>query len=1123
MRNLKKFLALVLAMMMAFSLMVTVNAANEADNGSNQYNDKQTISAEFEEAVDVLYGMGVMTGDYGAFKGDQPVMRSEMAAILYRVMTGDTNQLKNVLYADIAASRFYDVTADSWFAPYIGWCYDAGIMVGSNGYFRPTANVTGYETLVMVLRAMGYGKNGEYTGLGWNVNASASGTQVGLLKDVNNSSYSNTLAQNTRRDVVASIVFQGLQLPTVTWTPSLGYNKYDGVAVANSTNRLNPSLGETYFGLTCAYGVVVGNQATGESVTKIGFTRAPGKGTVNYGEQYLVGPAAYSYGSYAEYDADLAIWGGAANGAPDVKTASNVTGNFAWSTDLSLFNHAVKVWFDWNSTKTYALYDEATATAIVTTPQATDTNITPALLAGLADGNADPDNNWDTTTLYNGGVAFFNYSFAAMTLENRAANAGATYTTAVSGSARNGNAISAVSPIKETNDSTGSSQGLYLLISNNSSKTIDVVISLDLTMSEVVQANTTTAPLSVGVLANNQVATTKGGNIYFGVSNDYGKLAASGATGADTNYVSLLQKNLLNTTEAAQKMGTKVAAIEITGTNTGVPATPGTAGDASNAGTNFDSTFYYQLTQPQYFKTAKVIKIDTANNDVYLEDGSKLHQSVFAEATDEGFIKNDVTGSTSGMEGYSNTSPVGMRLIAGREYTFTLDAKDGNYIYWTTPSVSSNFVYGTYIDWETKTASSLFDYPMVHVTADGKQRQVANIGKVDGDVMDIDEYDDILLPKRDKGNGGNNSGFVKGIYIGYALSADGTLTSVTNTNSQGTGFLQGDATYFGAAITVNNVSVVLGAQEVAAASNMFLTENTQFYIVDGAGTVNQTVTPYKGVSALMEGMSSVVIHGEAGYLTAANEGSYLDNTKLTAAPYEMFYYEAGRFDYDQNYDASALEIKTIFLPAPCVEFNKSTTTSLVFVGDASATMINSNNGNFATQVTVYDAKGTESSVWIDGDYTITGNDAYTVSNASGNGDNVFYELKDSGKEASDGKPIYNIRAVQNPDTTVIGQYWDGTTVQVTNNVGTGHGSAYTTGTYQATTFNQQAAYIDAGLFNVGSAGIKNLNTSAYPGIVDNNLTTLNGAGSLATNNGVSVSCVLNADSTLTVDFIFVNA
>ena len=58
MRNLKKFLALVLAMMMTLSLMVTVNAATPTD-----FSDGDKITDAYKEAVDVLSALKVVKGD----------------------------------------------------------------------------------------------------------------------------------------------------------------------------------------------------------------------------------------------------------------------------------------------------------------------------------------------------------------------------------------------------------------------------------------------------------------------------------------------------------------------------------------------------------------------------------------------------------------------------------------------------------------------------------------------------------------------------------------------------------------------------------------------------------------------------------------------------------------------------------------------------------------------------------------------------------------------------------------------------------------------------------------------------------------------------------------------------
>ena len=102
MRNLKKFLALVLAMMMAMSLMITANAANEADNATSKYPDGDSVTPAFAEAVDVLSGMGVFKGrDTGDFAPADTITRAETAAIIYRLMTADVNDTQTVSYTHL--------------------------------------------------------------------------------------------------------------------------------------------------------------------------------------------------------------------------------------------------------------------------------------------------------------------------------------------------------------------------------------------------------------------------------------------------------------------------------------------------------------------------------------------------------------------------------------------------------------------------------------------------------------------------------------------------------------------------------------------------------------------------------------------------------------------------------------------------------------------------------------------------------------------------------------------------------------------------------------------------------------------------------------------------------------
>ena len=96
MRNLKKFLALVMAMVMAFSLMLSASAANPVKT----FDDAGSIEEKFVEAADVLTGMKVFQGDEGGFRPADTITRAEVAALIYRLATGDVDNARAQLYAN---------------------------------------------------------------------------------------------------------------------------------------------------------------------------------------------------------------------------------------------------------------------------------------------------------------------------------------------------------------------------------------------------------------------------------------------------------------------------------------------------------------------------------------------------------------------------------------------------------------------------------------------------------------------------------------------------------------------------------------------------------------------------------------------------------------------------------------------------------------------------------------------------------------------------------------------------------------------------------------------------------------------------------------------------------------
>ena len=207
----KKLLAMVLALVMTLSLAVSASA----------FKDDDKVSADYAEAAAVLDGMGVFKGyEDGEFKPLNNITRAEVATIIYRIYTGDVAKNdKSGLYATY--NKFSDMTGAGWAAGYIGYCANAELVKGyPDGTFKPSGKITGYEVLAMILRAVGYDKNGEFSGTDWAVNVAKYAEQLGILKNV---AKTTNLGAPATRELVAEMLFQAIQKDQVTYTPAFGY------------------------------------------------------------------------------------------------------------------------------------------------------------------------------------------------------------------------------------------------------------------------------------------------------------------------------------------------------------------------------------------------------------------------------------------------------------------------------------------------------------------------------------------------------------------------------------------------------------------------------------------------------------------------------------------------------------------------------------------------------------------------------------------------------------------------------------------------------------------------------------------------------------------------------------
>lgn len=168
-----------------------------------------TYGTRFQEPVDALYALGVVTGKTSTtFEPGAGVTRAEVAALVIRALGEQPTS---------ASSPFPDVPRNHWAATAITRASELGIIRGgTDGLFRPNDPVTYPQVTAMLIRAVGLeGQAGDYPtgyvllanrlglteGLNWDMNASASRGDVAVMLyrtifTVKRYGYANTLSQH---------------------------------------------------------------------------------------------------------------------------------------------------------------------------------------------------------------------------------------------------------------------------------------------------------------------------------------------------------------------------------------------------------------------------------------------------------------------------------------------------------------------------------------------------------------------------------------------------------------------------------------------------------------------------------------------------------------------------------------------------------------------------------------------------------------------------------------------------------------------------------------------------------------------------------------------------------------
>ena len=140
-------------------------------------------------------------------------MKKLLAMVLALVMTLSLAVSANAAFKD-------DKSISDDYAESVAVLNGMGVFKGyEDGTFKPSGKVTGYEVLTMILRAVGYDKNNEFSGADWALHVAQTAQQAGLLKNVKGVD----LNAPTTRELVAELLFQGIQKAQVTYTPAFGY------------------------------------------------------------------------------------------------------------------------------------------------------------------------------------------------------------------------------------------------------------------------------------------------------------------------------------------------------------------------------------------------------------------------------------------------------------------------------------------------------------------------------------------------------------------------------------------------------------------------------------------------------------------------------------------------------------------------------------------------------------------------------------------------------------------------------------------------------------------------------------------------------------------------------------
>ena len=280
MKNLKKVLALVLAVVM---IMGTVAVASAKDYTDVKNTDK------YADAIDVLSNLNILDGfkdgENYKFQPDGYFTRAQAAkivAIVHNAAT--TGKIKgqeaiSSLYGN-AQNPFVDCN-DSWALPFINYCRITNLADGmTKTTYAPERLLTGVQWLKMMLTTLNFNTDKEgYTGTGWDVNVLNRANEIGLLEGLPEGWKA---IENVKRGEAAQILYNALTKYLVEY----GQLIKNGKVTLDKAFVANESVEATGFTLAAKMGV--GLKRSTDAFRRPGYTWSYG----TWSKFYMDAPAA---------------------------------------------------------------------------------------------------------------------------------------------------------------------------------------------------------------------------------------------------------------------------------------------------------------------------------------------------------------------------------------------------------------------------------------------------------------------------------------------------------------------------------------------------------------------------------------------------------------------------------------------------------------------------------------------------------------------------------------------------------------------------------------------------------------------------------------------------------------